>query len=175
MSNQSYLSDIREQLREAFEQLEQYKLSNELESQKRVIVEQQCLMLKDENKELRAELDTLRKELNKLAKKYEKVKETKNCDKCKENRDCKEKAEKEREVFMKERSVLKSEINELKKMVEQEPNEKMELHQPGTIDQLRRELSYKDRTIEDQKMIIMFLDDRLSRFEIEKLSTLSYV
>jgi ribosomal protein S20 len=30
ISNQSYISDIREQLREAFEELEQYKLSSEL-------------------------------------------------------------------------------------------------------------------------------------------------
>jgi uncharacterized protein YecA (UPF0149 family) len=46
ISNQSYISDIREQLRETFEELEQYKLSSELEGQKSLIIEQQCTMLK---------------------------------------------------------------------------------------------------------------------------------
>lgn len=45
-ANQTHLSDIREQLRHTIEQLEQHKLSSELESQKRLIADQQCAMLK---------------------------------------------------------------------------------------------------------------------------------
>jgi hypothetical protein len=48
-SHQNYISDIREELRVAFEQLEQCKLSNELEGQKRWIINEQNEKLKEEN------------------------------------------------------------------------------------------------------------------------------
>lgn len=46
ISNQNYIADIKQQLREAFEQLEQYKLSSELEGQKRLLADQQWQKLK---------------------------------------------------------------------------------------------------------------------------------
>lgn len=46
-ANQTHLSDIREQLRYTIEQLEQHKLSSDLEGQKRMIAEQQAQMLKE--------------------------------------------------------------------------------------------------------------------------------
>lgn len=60
-ANQTHLSDIREQLRYTIEQLEQHKLSSDLEGQKRMIAEQQAQMLKEENQQLRDELEVIKR------------------------------------------------------------------------------------------------------------------
>ena len=47
LPNHTHMSEIREQLRQALEQLEQAKLSIELENQKRVLAEHQHQQLKE--------------------------------------------------------------------------------------------------------------------------------
>lgn len=65
---------------------------------------------------------------------------------------------------MNERAILKNEIKELKKNIEMIENrdrcdEPRLLHK---IEEFRRELDFKTKTIEEQRKVIRFLDDRLS-------------
>ena len=47
ITNHAHVADIREQLRQSLEQLEQSKLTIELENQKRILAEHQCQQIKE--------------------------------------------------------------------------------------------------------------------------------
>lgn len=49
-------------------------------------------------------------------------------------------------------------------MIEKIPQETEDFKAIGNIEHLRKEIGYKDKTIEDQKKIIRYLDEKLSAF-----------